>query len=574
MVITSGAMKTLARSLVALLLVAGCREGTPRVAPVELQTGAVAADQPLSQAIGESILADGGSAVDAAVATALALGVENPASSGIGGGGFAVVWDAEEGRAYALDFRERAPSAADESLYRGTEGRTDSSRSRFGCLAAGVPGEIAGLSALHARFGRLSWERVVVPAQRLAADGWTVSPYLATAIERARPLVTRSPELAAMLLDEKGAPRKEGDELHDPDLANTLGLIAKHGRKAFYQGQIAAAIEAACRDVEGAVRASDLADYAPVWRQPLVGTFRGHEVIGMPPPSSGGAVVLQALNILEPAQLDRRGADAALSYHLLAESMKHGFADRAMSFGDPDFSRVPVAKLVSKDYAENLRNGIDAARTRPSWAYGTPGLAVEDDAGTAHLSVVDARGNAVALTTSVNGLFGSGVRAPRTGILLNNTMDDFSIGADPNLYGLVGSARNALEPRKRPLSSMSPTIVLRKGRVRLVAGGAGGPRIISATLQTVLGVLAEDREVADAVDAPRIHHQWKPDVLLMETGVFGTNAKPITQGTANGLTGRGHVLEGEAFLAVVNAVEVRGATAVPAPDPRKLTPTP
>lgn len=557
-------MKALLRIFVlslVVLLCAGCRSEKPVLPEI---TGAVAADQPASQAIGESILADGGTAVDAAVATALALGVENPASSGLGGGGFAIVWSAADHRAYALDFRERAPSGAEASHY------TDPDASVTGCLAAGVPGEIAGLTAMHARFGKLSWERVVVPAQRLAADGWRVTPYLARAIRNDRERIERSPGLAEVLLPESGS--EEGDTLHDPELANTLGLIARHGRKAFYEGEVAAAIEAACRDVEGAVRATDLADYGIVWRQPVIASFRGYDVVGMPPPASGGVLIAEALNVLEPASFDRRGPEASLSYHLLAETMKHGFADRASSFGDPDYVSIPMARLVSKGYAADLRKGIDGARTKPSWAYGMPGLSVRDDQGTTHLSVVDAHGNAVALTTSVNGLFGSGVRAPRVGILLNNTMDDFSIGEGPNLYGLVPSTKNRLAPGKRPLSSMSPTVVLEKGRVRLVAGGAGGPRIISATLQTVLGVLAEGRSVTEAVDAPRIHHQWMPDTLLMETGSFGTAPQPIQQSVADALAERGHALAGAPYLAAVNAVEVTGTRAVAAPDPRKRAP--
>lgn len=563
--------RALALSLASFLLVFGAACDKPRKtkAAVEI-TGAVAADQPASQSIGESILADGGTAVDAAVATALALGVENPASSGIGGGGFAIIWSAAEGRAYALDFRERAPSGADPRNYIGADGVPDPDKSVDGCLAVGVPGEIAGLTAMHSRFGKLSWERVVVPAQRLAADGWRVTPYLAKAINSDKERIAASIDRAAVLTPD-GAP---AETLHDPELANTLGLLARHGRKAFYEGEVAAAIEAACRDVEGAVRASDLKDYAVVWRQPIVDTYRGYDVVGMPPPSSGGVLIAQALNVLESAKFDRRGPEGALSYHLLTEAMKHGFADRASSFGDPDYVSVPVERLISKGYAADLRATVDGARTKPTWAYGSPGLSVRDDQGTTHVSVVDSHGNAVALTSSVNGLFGSGVRAPRVGVLLNNTLDDFSFGEGANIYGLVGSKKNRLAPGKRPLSSMSPTIVLENGRVRLVAGGAGGPTIISGTLQTLLGVLAEGRSAAEAVDAPRIHHQWQPDTLWMETGIFGTAKLPIQQSTADALLERGHTLDGRPFLAAVNAVEVTGTRAVAAPDPRKRTPVP
>lgn len=568
-----GSVRAIMKKLLTLALLAllGACDSSKPPARIEI-AGAVAADQPASQAIGESILADGGTAVDAAVATALALGVENPSSSGMGGGGFAVIWIAAEQRAYALDFRERAPAGADASHYAKPDGTTDPEKSVTGCNAVGVPGEVAGLAAMHSRFGKLSWERVVVPAQRLAADGWQMTPYLSRALEHDRERIAKSPDLAAVLTP--GGAVAEGTTLHDPELANTLGLIARHGKKAFYEGEVAAAIEAACRDVEGAVRASDLAAYTVVWRQPIVEAFRGYEVIGMPPPASGGPVIAQALNILEPMPFDRRGADAARSYHLLAEAMKHGFSDRASSIGDPGFVKVPLSRLVSKAYATDLRRGIDAGRTKPTWAYGTPGTTVRDDRGTTHVSIVDAQGNAVALTSSVNGYFGSTVRAPRVGILLNNTMDDFSIGEGSNLYGLVASEKNRIAPGKRPLSSMSPTIVLENGRVRLVAGASGGPKIISATLQTLLGVLVEGRSAADAVDAPRVHHQWMPDRLVMETEVFGAVKEPITEDTARELESRGHTLAPAPFLAAVNAVEVKGTRAIAAPDPRKRTPPP
>ncbi len=567
---------------VACLLAAGCRPGEtdPTTAPADspaLRAGALAADQPTAQEIGEAILADGGSAADAAVAAVFALGVENPSSSGLGGGGFAVVWDAASRRAYALDFRERAPAGASAGHYRGPDGAFDPERSQRGCYAAGVPGEVAGLGALHGRFGRLEWSRVVRPAQLLASHGWSVSPYLAKALEDAlggRRDEHGAGEDAAQAADRAwagpylrpdGRPSQEGEVLRDPELASTLEAIATHGPEAFYRGSIAAAIDAACRDFDGAVRAADLADYAPIWRTPIVTHWRSFRIVGMPPPSSGGTVLAEALETIEPLPFNREGADAGGSYHLLAESLKHGFADRARYFGDPEFVRVPTERLLSPAYAELRRRSIDASRTQPSWAYGLPGVRMKDDAGTSHVSVVDARGNAVAITSSVNGLFGARVRAPRAGVLLNNTLDDFSLDDAPNLYGLVGSKKNRIAPGKRPVSSMAPTVVLERGaggeRVRVVAGGAGGPRIISATLQTILGVLAERATVEEAVDAPRLHHQWMPDTLYLEPS--------ISQRVADALAERGHLLTPAPFLAAVNAVEVRDGRAVGASDPRK-----
>lgn len=557
-------------ALLSLLLLGpatGCREDTPAASPepVRLESGAVAADMPGAQAVGEAVLAEGGSAVDAAIATVLALGVENPSSSGIGGGGFAVVWDAKSGRAYALDFRERAPSGADAARYRTPDGTVDPQRSLMGCLAAGVPGEVAGLEALHGRFGRLAWDRLVDPARSMAADGWTASPYLARATGIQRDGLASDHALAARYLDPQGRPIEAGARLRDPELAGTLERIRDEGADGFYRGEVAASIEAACRHVDGAIRTADLAAYRPVWRRPVIASWRGIDLLSVPPPSSGGGVIVEVLNILEPFgefdRFGRAGGDAALSHHVLVESLKHGFADRATSYGDPDHVDVPLDELTSPVYAERLRRGIDADRTRPSWAYGRPGGGIRNDAGTSHVSVVDADGNAVAITSSVNELFGSLVRAPRSGVLLNNTMDDFSLDDAPNVYGLVGSKRNRIAPGRRPVSSMAPLIALQHGQVRLAAGGSGGPRIISATLQTALGVLAEGLTVEEALEAPRVHHQWMPEKVFVEPGV---DPRVI-----EGLRARGHVVEETPIIAAVQAVEVREGRAVPAVDPRK-----
>lgn len=551
-------------AIFATLAVLGCtRNAAAPRAPLHV-TPALAADQPGAQAIGEAVLADGGSAADAAVATLLALGVENPSSSGLGGGGFAVIWEASANRAYSVDFRESAPAGVSMDHYRTTDGVIDPERSRLGCYAVGVPGEAAGLEAIHQRFGHLAWERLVRPAQKMAAEGVPVSPYLASAIQGSASKLERAPALRALLAPD-GKWLRAGDTFRNEDLSNTLGTLAHDGASAFYRGTLAASIAATCRDAEGSVGQADLTAYHPIWRAPIVARWNGYDVITVPPPSSGGAVLVEMLHILEPANFDRNGPEAAQSYHLLVEAMKHGFADRATQFGDPDFTDVPVDELTSTAYAERLRAQIDGARTRPHGFYGHPGVhTTQEDHGTTNVSVVDAAGNAVAITSSVNDEFGAMIVAPQTGMVLNDTLDDFSFEGTANVYGLIGSEKNRIQKGKRPVSSMTPTILLKDKEVRLVVGGSGGPRITSATLQTILGVLAEGKDVDDAVDAPRVHHQWTPDVLRMEP--------QIPQVIADDLAKRGHTLEPATFLGAVTAVEVKNGKATGAADPRKLHP--
>jgi gamma-glutamyltranspeptidase/glutathione hydrolase len=398
----------------------------------------------------------------------------------------------------------------------------------------------------------------------MAAEGVTISGYLGNAIVDNRDAIDKTPALRDLFTHD-GKWLGTGDTFRNEDLSNTLGAIARDGGKSFYEGSTAAGIAAACRDVDGAVRAEDLAAYHPIWRAPVVAHWRGYDILTVPPPSSGGVVLVEMLHILEPVKFDRNGADAAQSYHLLVETMKNGFADRATVFGDPDFVEVPVDELTSTAYADKLRSQIDGARTKPHGFYGHPGIhTTTEDHGTTNVSVVDAEGNAVAITSSVNDEFGAMVVAPQTGVILNDTIDDFSFGATANVYGLVGSDKNRLEKNKRPVSSMAPTIVLQDKKVRLVAGGSGGPRITSGVLQTILGVLAENKSVDDAVDAPRVHHQWTPDILRMEP--------QIPKVIADDMVKRGHTLEAAPFLGCITAVEVKDGKADGAADARKLHP--
>lgn len=541
----------------------------PLHAPVVTGDGALAADQPASMAVGNAVLAEGGDAIDAAVATALALGVENPSSSGLGGGGFALVWRAAEHRLYALDFRETAPGQADPSRYLLPDGSVHPFASKAGCLAAAVPSELAGLVALHRRFGKEPWADLVAPAETLATDGVAVTPYLAKASHAMARYLPEFPDAATAYLDAKGQPLRTGATRKDPALAETLGTIAVDPAD-FYHGAIAAHIAATCADTEGAITTSDLATYRVRWRPPVVGEIGRYRVASMPPPSSGGTVLVEILNIIEPYQPQDLDPQSTEYTHLLAEAMKHAFRDRSDFYGDPDFVGVPVDWLTSRRYAAELRARIDPVRTHEPETYGARGLqegalqVLSDDSGTSHISVIDRHGNAVALTTSVNLLFGSMVRVPRVGIVLNDTMDDFSLApGSANEFGLVQSELNAIEPNKRPLSSMSPLLVIdEENRAVWVAGASGGPRIITGTLQVTLNHLVHGMGIAEAIQAPRIHDQWLPNQVFVEPSL---SAK-----VRQGLESRGHVLKTIDAVGNVQAAGLDDEGHVQAaPDPRK-----
>lgn len=506
--------------LTALVLVLASASGAGAAAS---RRGMVASEHRLASEAGVAVLRRGGNAVDAAVAAALAVCVLNPSSCGIGGGGFMLVYERRTRTVHALDFRESAPAAATQDMFL-RDGRPVPELSRRGGLAVAVPGEVAGLDAAQRRFGRLSWAAVAEPAIGYAREGFPVGPHTARAIEAAAERIRSQPELAAVLLRPDGASPAEGERLRLPDLAGTLERIAAEGPSAFYGGAVARAIAESAAASGGILTLDDLAGYRPVWRTPLRGGFRGFDVYGMPPPSSGGGVLLEILGILGGDDLPRLGRRSAAYLHLLAEAMQFGFADRAAHYGDPGFADVPVGRLLSPRRLRDLRNRITRGRTHSPEFYGR--MSTTDDHGTAHLSVVDGEGNAVACTTSINGAFGSFVVARGTGIILNNTMDDFSQqpGA-ANAYGLIGSRANAVAGRKRPLSSMAPTIVLRNGRATAVAGGSGGPFILSATAQALLNALVFGRNAAASVGAPRIHHQWTPSVLNVEPGLADRRAE-------------------------------------------------
>ena len=521
-------------------------------------TGIVVSDNPLATQAGTEILGRGGNAIDAAIATGFALAVVDQAASGLGGGGFMIIYDARDKRAHALDFRETAPEAAHADLY-ARNGKPVPSLSLTGALAVAVPGEVAGLLAAMKRFGSLPLAVLMAPAIRLAMEGFPLDAALRYAIERQASNMKKFPELGRIFLVKDEVP-PEGEIMRQPDLGQTLKAVVTDGAEVFYQGWIAQAIVDTVKKDGGVLTLEDLKSYKPIWREPLVGSYRKRTVITMPPPSSGGVALIQMLNVLEGHQLTKLAPNSATYLHLVAESMKHAFADRAQYLGDPDFVKAPIPTLVSKDYASWIRGRISPVKTQPAKYYGMGNFKAEQG-GTTHFSVLDRFGNAVACTLSVNTRFGSKILVPKTGIVLNNEMDDFAIHPSGNVYGLVGNEANSLQPKKRPLSSMTPTIILQGDRPELIVGGAGGPRIISATLQTILNVLDFQMPIKEAVEAPRIHHQWMPDELNVED--------KLPPETKKSLERRGHTVRERSTLGVVQAVLAKRSKTTGAADSRK-----
>jgi gamma-glutamyltranspeptidase/glutathione hydrolase len=557
--------------LLAALLFAGCSSGaadtdphpTAAKAPAEGTGGMVVSSQADASRAGHAMLARGGNAVDAAVATAFALAVTQPFSAGVGGGAFVLIRLAS-GEAIALDARETAPAAASRDMYvaPGVPPRA----SLAGPLAVATPGFVAGMAMALDRYGTLPLAEVLAPAIELAQHGFEIGPYHAHILEavRGRGLAERFPDTARIQLPPEGERIRPGWTLVQADLAQTLRLVAEQGPDVFQRGAIAAAIADHMKATGGLVSREDLAGYAPRLREPLRGSYRGREVLAFPPPSSGVTLVA-ALHILEGLELPRDGAGTAPAMHRIGEALKLAFADRAAYLGDPDFVEIPVAVLTSKPYADALRERINPpwwSRSPRTWLRPESALVVtgpglpEEDAGTTHLSTSDAEGNAVALTMTINTPFGSGITVPGTGVVLNNEMDDFAVAPDtPNVYGLVDTrGANAIAAGKRPLSSMTPTVVLADGKPFLVTGSPGGPRIVSTTLLSIVNVIDFGMDIQQAVSEPRFHHQWVPDTFYVEEGV---SAEAIA-----GLSARGHVVEVGRPWSAAEAIAIDSATGV------------
>ncbi|MBT8086976.1 MAG: gamma-glutamyltransferase [Gammaproteobacteria bacterium] len=481
--------------------------------------GMVAAQNAAAAQVGADVLADGGNAVDAAVAVGFSLAVTTPRAGNLGGGGFMLIYDASSDQTVAIDYREMAPLRATRDMYLDDKGDVDPQRSRFSHLAAGVPGTVAGLYMAHQKFGKLPWRRLLQPAIRQARDGIVVSYTLSQLLKSRQQRMCRNEATCGYFYKKNGAPYEPGEVLKQKDLARTLKLIARRGPDAFYKGAIADLIDAEMQRGGGYVDKASLAAYRPKLRDVVRGQYRGFEVVTMPPPSSGGVHLVQMLNILEHFPVKELGAGSADAVHLLAEVARLAYADRSKHLGDPDFYDVPVPWLTSKAYGEELAKTIDMTAARPSTdvAPGVAPLPESDD--TTHYSVIDENGNVVANTYTLNFSYGSGISVPGAGFLLNNEMDDFvSKPGVPNAFGLLGGEANSIAALKRPLSSMTPAIVFADGSPWFATGSPGGSRIITTVLQMIVNMIDHGMNLAEATNAPRIHHQWFPDRLQLESG--------------------------------------------------------
>jgi gamma-glutamyltranspeptidase / glutathione hydrolase len=485
--------------------------------PIEAEHGMVTSANRMASEIGAEVLKRGGNAADAAVATGIALAVTYPRAGNIGGGGFAVIRLAD-GRTTSIDFREMAPQKASRDMYLDAKGNVVPGRSTRGHLAAGIPGSVAGLAMLHEKYGsgKLSWAELLEPARRLAEKGFVVSNGLARDLEASDDLMGPFPESKRVFLRD-GKPFQRGEIFRQPDLAATLKRLQKHGPREFYTGKTAELVAAEMAANGGLITLADMAGYHAVERAPIIGHYRGHEIITMGPPSSGGVALLQMFGMLEPHDVASLGPNSAAKIHLFTEVMRRAFRDRALFLGDPDYAKVPVAQMLDKAYITGLMSDFDPRRATPSDALKPSPIPPPESTETTHFSTVDAAGNIVAITTTLNGLFGNGVTVKGAGFLLNNEMDDFTskLGT-ANMFGLLQGANNSIAPGKRPLSAMTPTIVTRGGKPLLVTGSPGGPTIINTVLLVVTNVIDFGMNATRAVDSPRFHHQWQPDVISHE----------------------------------------------------------
>ena len=481
--------------------------------------GMVVAQEQRSARIGIEILDRGGNAVDAAVAVGFALAVTYPRAGNIGGGGFMVIHLGKTGEDAAIDYRETAPAAATETMFLDANGEPDPKKSRDSGLSVGVPGTVAGLALAHAKYGsgKLSLAELIEPAIELARNGVEIVDDIADTLPLAQPRIARWHSSAPVFLNSDGTVLMPGQDLLQPDLAITLRAIASDGPKGFYEGPVAEKIVAAVRKAGGVMTIEDMKNYRAILREPVRGTYRGYDIVSMPPPSSGGVHLIEMLNILEGYDLAKLPRGESL--HVLAEVMKRAYADRATFMGDPDSVKMPVAGLISKKYAAALRTQIgNRATPATEVRSGNPGDF--EGQNTTHFSVIDSDGNAVSNTYTLNFSYGLGLVAEGTGVLLNNELDDFtSKPGTANAYGLVGYNANLPGPGKRPLSSMTPTIVMKDGKPFLITGSPGGSRIISTVLQIIVNVIDFHLPVDQAVSAPRVHHQWQPDELSAEPGI-------------------------------------------------------
>ena len=484
----------------------------------ESNNGMVTTQHFLATAVGEKILSKGGNAYDASIAVAFTLAVVLPRAGNIGGGGFMVIHDSETAKQYSIDYREKAPILSKKNMYLNPDGSLNKGLSTFGYLASGVPGTVAGLWEVHKKFGSLRWEELLDDAIYYAENGFEITPYLSDILLKYKNKLSVYDATKDIFMVHE--PDFKNKILIQKDLAKTLRLISKYGRDGFYKGEVAKKIALEMEKNKGLITLRDLAEYQPVWRTPLISSYRDTKIITMGPPSSGGVHIIQMLNVLENFDLKELGHNTYSYINLLTEVMKYAYADRSKHLGDPDFFNVPVAKLTDKGYANHIKNKIILGESTPSNKI-YPGVFKDNESNeTTHFSVADKNGNVVSSTYTLNSTFGSGVVIKGTGILMNNEMDDFSAAPGiPNQFGLLGAEANEIAPLKRPLSSMSPTIVMKNNELFFTTGSPGGSRIISAVLQSILNIIDFDMNLEETNSAKRIHHQWQPDILQIESSI-------------------------------------------------------
>ncbi len=528
--------------------------------PVRGKHAMVASQHELASKIGVDVMKKGGNAVDAAVAVALALAVVYPEAGNLGGGGFMLI-RLKDGTTTSIDYREMAPGAASRDIYLNSEGQLirGEGSSTVGYRASGVPGTPAGMDFAYKKYGsgNVKWADLVEPSRKIAQDGYILSYRLANLFKSYEKSLSKYEDSKRIFLN-NGKFFDEGDLFKQPDLAATLGRIQKNGAKGFYEGQTAQLIADDMKRNNGLITLEDLKNYVPKERVPIRGTYRGFEIISMPPPSSGGIVLIQVLNMLENYDIRKMGWSSAEKYHILTESSRRAFADRAEFMGDPDFGDIPASELIGKDYALNRVKSIDSEKASDSTEVGHGEPLGKESMDTTHFTIIDREGNVVTNTYTINDLYGSSVTAKGTGVLLNDEMDDFAAQpGKPNMFGLIQGENNSIQPKKRPLSSMTPTIVLRKdGAVWFALGARGGPRIISAVLQATINMIDHDMNIQEAIDAPRIHHQWFPDHIYFEQ--FG-----LTPDTRSVLEKMGHKFNSSAGnIASATGIAIEAKTGV------------
>lgn len=508
---------------------------TDRYVPVISRNGMVSSREKMASQVGADILAQGGNAIDAGVAVGFALAVTYPQAGNIGGGGFMVIHLAEENKSITIDYREMAPAAAHRDMYLNEDGSVDSDRSKYGSLAAGVPGTVAGMIHALENYGTMSLKDVMQPAYDLAYNGFPMYNYLQTSLNGRKERLMENEAAAKVFYKADGSSYEYGEVLRQEDLAWSLKQIMDGGKDAFYEGEIARRIVADQQSHGGLITMDDMAGYVAKEREAIVGTYKGYKIVTMPPPSSGGVHMVQMMNMLENDNLKEKGHNSAATLHLYIESMRQAYADRSKYLGDPDFSDVPVDELTSKEYAKIVRDLIPTDKSRRSSDVAPALDLLPESPDTTHYSVMDKEGNAVSNTYTLNFSYGNHMMAAGTGIMMNNEMDDFSVKpGEPNGYGLIGGEANSVQPKKRPLSSMTPTIVLKDDKPFFVTGSPGGSTIITVVMQSVLNVVEFDMNAMHQLAAPRMHHQWLPDAVMLEEGV--------SQDTKNILVEMGHII--------------------------------